>query len=552
MWGDEAAAVSKAGSNKTGIKKWWENLEHRQLSYWLLGGLLWRGLLAAGLPPGFDEAYYYLYTRHLDWSYFDHPLLVALTTGLGPWLFGDVSALSIRLGAVLLYTGSLGLLYLTGRQLFSARAGVLTVAIASIVPIFHLGFGVLTLPDSPLMFFWTAALYVASCEFFPTSGRDRYQPTYRLALLGLCVGLACLGKYHGLALGLGLVGFCLTSRRHRAALRSPWTLGSVGLFLLAISPILVWNVQHDWVSLRFQSGRAIPDRGYSLIDLLVTFLVGTAYLFPSMGLPLWWVSGRSLRQFIPGRRSSSPTWSAIAARAPVAFLLWLSLPLILTFTLMGGYRPILPTWAMPGFWSATLLLGAWAAALKPPILKRWLWGTGLTVASLLLIVLSHVMWGTLQRPSQFAILGGLVPVETDASVQLIDIRQLRRGFAETPALAAALVQTDFLFTNDIYLAGQVGMAIAPLSTKPITCLDTDLRGFAFWSTAASWVGQDGLLVTTTARAQTDRAQFQPYFSALEPVGNLDLQRGGTRVQTLVIYRAHRLLHPYPRPYGKTA
>jgi len=39
--------------------------------------------------PGFDEAYYYLYSLHLDWSYFDHPVLVALT-GFGPWVTGVI------------------------------------------------------------------------------------------------------------------------------------------------------------------------------------------------------------------------------------------------------------------------------------------------------------------------------------------------------------------------------------------------------------------------------------------------------------------------------
>ncbi len=539
------------------IKNRWEQPELRQVSYWLLGGFIWRVLLAAGLPPGFDEAYYYLYTRHLDWSYFDHPLLVAVTTGLGPWLLGDVSGFSIRLGSVLLYTGTLGLLYLTGRQLFSVRAGMLTVAIASLIPIFQVGFGVLTLPDSPLMFFWTATLYVASCEFFPqTNQADQrhpdYQPTPRLALLGLCVGLACLGKYHGLALGFGLVGFCLTQSQYRRALISPWALASVGLFLLAISPILLWNAQYDWVSLRFQSGRAVPDRGYSVLDLLVTVLVGTAYLFPSLGFPLWWVSGRSLQQFLPGSHSLKLSgFTAGKLRAPVALLLWLSLPLMLVFTLMGGYRPILPTWAMPGFWTATLLLGNWAASLKPVPLTRWLMGTGLVIASVMLVALSHVMLGTLQKPSQFAIFGGLVPATEDASVQLIDIQQLRQGFAKTPAVAAALDQTDFLFTNDIYLAGQVGMAIAPLSSKPLTCLDADLRGFAFWSTSESWVGQDGLLVTTPTRVDQDLAQFGGYFANLEPAGRLDLQRGGIKVSTLLIYRGQRLLRPYPRPYGRT-
>jgi len=48
-------------------------------------GLLFRCVIAFWLYPGFDEAYYYLYSLHLDWSYFDHPVLVALTTGFGPW-----------------------------------------------------------------------------------------------------------------------------------------------------------------------------------------------------------------------------------------------------------------------------------------------------------------------------------------------------------------------------------------------------------------------------------------------------------------------------------
>jgi 4-amino-4-deoxy-L-arabinose transferase-like glycosyltransferase len=540
----------------------WGQKEHRHLGYWLGGGLLWRGLIAATLPPGFDEAYYYLYSRHLAWSYFDHPPLVALTTALGPWLLGDVSALSIRLGAVLLYTGSLGLLYLAGRQLFSAGAGVWAVAIASIIPIFHIGFGVLTLPDSPLIFFWTATLYLASCEFFPDR-RDAvapipddfpglpapYRPTYRLALLGLLVGLACLGKYHGLALGFGLVGFCLTSARHRVALASPWMVTSLGLFLLAISPIVVWNSQQDWISLRFQSGRAIPDRRYSLVDLGVTFLVGTAYLFPTLGFPLWWVSGRSLWHSWP-RSNRSGQAPAPGRSGQAHLILWLSLPLMLGFTLMGGYRPILPTWATPGFWGATLLLGTWATTLRPVIRRRWLLGSGLAVASLLLVALSHVVWGTLQKPGQWAIGGGALPIAQDASVQFLDIAQLRQGFVQNPALATALRQADFVFTNDIFLAGQVGMAIAPLQPPPITCLNADLRGFAFWSTAESWVGQTGLLVT--GRSPTDLAQYTPYFARLDNVGKIDLQRGGHVVQTLALYQARRLLRPYPRPYGLTA
>ena len=148
------------------IKKWLTQRENRQLVGLLSSGFLLRSAIALWLPAGFDEGYYYLYSLHPDWSYFDHPLLVALTTGFGPLLTHTVSPFTIRLGSLLLHTGSLLLLYLTSVRLFSRQAAILTLAIATLIPIFQLGFGVLTLPDSPLMFFWTATLYVAVCEFF--------------------------------------------------------------------------------------------------------------------------------------------------------------------------------------------------------------------------------------------------------------------------------------------------------------------------------------------------------------------------------------------------
>ncbi|NES25316.1 MAG: glycosyltransferase family 39 protein, partial [Symploca sp. SIO3E6] len=313
------------------VKKWLVDRSNQSVLWLLLGGLLFRIIIAFCLYPGIDETYYYLYSVHLDWSYFDHPVLVALTTGFGPWITGVVSQFTIRLASLVLYTGSLFLLYLTGTQLFGAQAARLTLAIATIIPIFQVGFGVLSLPDSPLIFFWSASLYLAAYEFFGQSRKElgnwgdaetrrhgdaetqridknnstyfstmNYRPSYRLAILSVLVGLACLGKYHGFILGLGLVGFCLTSPPHRCVLRSPWTWLGFGLFLLTLFPLWYWNMQHDWVSFRFQlSSRFQPGSeetksSYNLLGLAVTFLAGIGYLFPTMGLPLWWVSWRSL------------------------------------------------------------------------------------------------------------------------------------------------------------------------------------------------------------------------------------------------------------------
>lgn len=532
------------------VQQWLAHRMNQWVVFLLVGGLLVRAAIALWLYPGFDEAYYYAYAINLDWSYFDHPILVALMTGLGPWLTGEVSQFTIRVGTLILYTGALIFLYLTSAQLFSARTATWTLAIATAIPIFQVAFGALTVPDVPLMFFWSAALYVAAVEFFAVP--ESYHPTYRLAIISVLVGLACLGKYHGFILGAGLVGFCLTSPRYRVALISPWMGVGVVLFGLTLSPMLLWNAHYDWVSFRFQSNRAVPQAEYKLGSVLLTALVGIAYLFPTFGFPLWWTSLKATWDQFFGRVTYR---SAIAPdlRQKQRFILWMSLPLIVGFTLMGGYQQILPTWPMPGFWSATLLLGyevtLWHKR-SPRWVQGWLVGSGAVVASLLLIALLHVSIGIVQKPSKYALFGGFWPIENDPSTQLFDIKQLRRGFAESPRLSAALADASFVFTNHYFLGGQIAMALVPLDQTPITCFCEDLRGFAFWSKPDEWLGQDALYVTSKYFQEDDAiAQYRPYFRSIELIGEVPIRRGDAVAQTFYVYQAKTLLKPYPRPYG---
>ena len=48
--------------------------------------LVLNGLQAAFMGIDADEAYYWLYAQHLQWGYFDHPPLVALSIRLGETL----------------------------------------------------------------------------------------------------------------------------------------------------------------------------------------------------------------------------------------------------------------------------------------------------------------------------------------------------------------------------------------------------------------------------------------------------------------------------------
>ncbi|MFE4106319.1 ArnT family glycosyltransferase [Almyronema epifaneia] len=533
----------------------WQKRGHQtaNLAYLLLGGLLFRSICAYLLSPGFDEAYYYLYSRHLHWSYFDHPLLVAFSTRLGWQLTGLISPFTIRIGALLLYTGSLGWLYLTAKRLFDQQVGLLAVAIATVTPLFTVGFGLLTSPENPLIFFWTATLYLATLEFFPNQG-DRaavYRPSWRIAGLGVLLGLTCLGKYHGFVLGLGLVGFCLSQAAYRKALTSPWTLAALVLFVATLFPLWFWNLQHDWISFQFQLSMRFETSeasGYSLLSLLGVLLMELGYLFPTIGWPLWGVAGRSLWQ---QRQRFSPKPSVeIWQLDKKALILWVSLPIMLGFTLLGGAQPILPGWPAPGFWGITILLAEEASHWRGHTLRRWLVGTGLSGASLLLLVSLHVNLGIFQQPSQYALLGGFVPPPQDPTTALIDPRSLHQAFAASPELTAALKNTDFVFTNDLFLAGYIDMAIRPLTSVPVTVFSPDPRGFAFWYDPAQWLGKTALYLTSDQFYQQPEilAAYRPYFAGIEETATIALRRGGTVTKTFHAFTAKTMIRPYVYPY----
>lgn len=514
-----------------------------------------RLVIAIFLQPGFDEAYYYLYTLHPDWSYFDHPPLVAITTGIGVWMTGQVNQFTIRIGTLFLYTGSLIFLYLAALRLYTLQIAINTLAIASAIPIFQLAFGTLNIPDTPLLFFWAVTLWLAVREFFDYRV---YRPSYRLTLICLTVGLACLGKYHGFILGLGLVGFCLFSNNYRRALTSKWFLVGIPLFLLTISPLLYWNITHEWVSFRFQSERAVPNSSYQIDRAFLQLLVEMGYLFPTFGFPLLWSVIRStiqqVRNFSWQRGSSFSGFHPEGELEKRGLILWLSAPLIFGFTLISGYQQILPAWKMPGYWSATILLAERVAVSRRyasnRIPYRWFFGSVIVILLLLSIALSHVAAGTFQIPSKSAIYG-LLPIKGDNSTQLFDIQQLRRGLSNNPKFSQAINQADFVFTNRYYLGGQIAMAIDPVFRKPLTCFDSDLRGFAFWSKPNQWVGKNGIyLGSKTFEVDIDaKKRYPSYFQKLTKIGEVPIRRGGEIVETFSVYQAQKMLKPYPRPYG---
>lgn len=194
------------------------------------------------LPLSGDEAYYWVWSHHLQAGYYDHPPGIAVLIALTTRLAGDTVE-GVRLAAVAGMAGAAVFLYLTAREMFGEGAAALTLILTLAVPAVQAGFTLAT-PDSPLVLFWAAGLYFARRAVAgPGLWRD-------FLLAGLAVGLDMASKYTALLLPMAVAAYLLARRRDLFA--SPRTWAAVAVALLTFSPVLWWNLEHGLKSFAFQ------------------------------------------------------------------------------------------------------------------------------------------------------------------------------------------------------------------------------------------------------------------------------------------------------------
>jgi 4-amino-4-deoxy-L-arabinose transferase-like glycosyltransferase len=207
-----------------------------------------RFFTAAILELGNDEAYYWLYSQQLQWNYFDHPPLVALWVKISTLngMLNDYEA-AIRLGSMISCAFSTWFLFKTVSLISNERAGWFAACLFNASLYAGLVAGLLIMPDSPQIFFWTLCLW----QIARLLQDDRNKRAW--IFFGISAGLCIMSKVHGLFLPAGFVLFTVIKKR--AWLRQPFFYISLLLVLFISSPILLWNLQHDFISFRYQGSR---------------------------------------------------------------------------------------------------------------------------------------------------------------------------------------------------------------------------------------------------------------------------------------------------------
>lgn len=318
------------------------NLEKNKI-YWLIGiATLVRIAIAFCINLGNDEVYYLTYAQHLQWNYFDHPPMVALLIRLTTLNLYCTTDVCVRLGAIILAAWNTYLVFAIAKQIKNEKAGYIAALLYTASLYSSIIAGVFILPDSPQLFFWLLAVSVVLK--IVTSQNKNTTLNFYLIGFGILTGLCIMSKVHGVFLWIGFGLYILFYKR--SLLSNGFLYLSVVLTIVIIFPILLWNVDNNFITYTFHSERVVINNGVDLTHLIREFTGGILYNNP-------------INYFLIGATLFSLYKTKTDIAAPIVrILLLISLPLIIVVLCISIFRATLPHWTGPAYVTLLILVAS--------------------------------------------------------------------------------------------------------------------------------------------------------------------------------------------------
>jgi 4-amino-4-deoxy-L-arabinose transferase-like glycosyltransferase len=455
--------------------------------------------------PFGDEAYYWLWGQHLDWSYFDHPPLHAWLLRLVDLVIGW-HPISVRVLPWLSLGAVLALFSVWGRRFVPPGDNQLwfwrTAAIYLASPLFF-GMTMVAYNDHLLVALSLAALtafliYVERIE----AGESR--ATRWLYLAALALGLAVLTKYNGIFVGLGMAATFLLRPRLRARLGSPHPWLAALLAMAIQAPVLVWNLRTGFASFRYHLGDrwsastlAHPNLSHPLNFLLLSLLVWS----PVLIVPL-------LRLVF-----SKPLTPAERRARTLA----LSVLVISTLCLVGIsiLRDAYFYWNIVAFVGLMPLLTRFMT-------NRWLLGIhmvfGVLAAGLIVVNFTVVPLGTLVTGR----------VESGSAINF--------GWDQVVGhvqAAAAQAPTDIVGATRYSTTSQLGFA---LGITDAVKLSPEHSQYDYWQAGMPLAGKSALILVDEGDGSPQLAWLRTHFATLEQIDAFAVTRYDRQIYSWRLFR----------------
>ena len=492
---------------------------------WILGlSAFYLWLISSGKwPLDAEEAQYWQWSRHPDWSYYSKgPMvayLIALTTRLG-----GHTEFWVRFPAVVLGIGLAGIAYVLACRIFqSQRAGFLSVVLLSLMPLYAAGSFLMT-TDSPFVFCWGL-----TGLFLCRAVRRRSESSWYAAGIGF--GLGLLSKYTMLMLVPCVLLWLLASPKLRPWLRRREPYEAALLGFLIFSPVIVWNARHGWPSARHvlvQAGAGGKSSslwgGPEFLGSQVAVVSPFLFLLTILGVAWAWREG--VRQ----------------EREDLLLLACLSGPIFLFFQGWSFITKVQANWGAHAYFTAAVAVAGWSGTWPT-------WGEHRESTRRL----NGLLHASIITPAVFlsvfivADLCGPFGVRVPGALDLVGKRL--RGWPELGQAVGDVARHSgsplFLVSDRYQIASELAFYVEGNPRVYNANLGRRMNQYDLWGNWEALKGQDGLFITYGAGDPPQ--ELRPAFREVVRVRVVPIVYRGQHLRDFSIYRGRNFLGFPPRP-----
>jgi len=480
----------------------------------ILGFALFRISVMGRTGLGDSESYYWTWSQRLDWSYYDHPPVVAWLIRIFTDIGGDTSFM-VRMPSVLLFILIGWLLYRLAMDMFDdARVAFYSIITFNLIPVFGIA-ALQMVPDIP-----SAACYLAYILVIHRL-LTKNGPAWVWYILGGLIGLGMLGKYFAVLLAPSTIILVASVPEYRHWFKKPqpylMSVTALALFL----PVLIWNFDHDWPSFRFHLVERHSGAGFTWQN--IGQLVGGQMLYMTplyLGGLLWGVWAGTKRAFAGDRR-----YATLAA---------FSVPTLLFFYVVCAWtNESEPHWPAFGYLSAIVMMIALG-------IERWdsynlkrarRLRNGFTLATAMAFCGFAAFYIHLFHP--------ILPIKPkyDLVNELYGWDEVGREIENVyKELSTSQPEPVFALAHHWVLCSQ--MMFATGGRIKVACINERTDQFDFWDNIGELKGKTAIIITDL-RFDEPPDQLYRFEKNIKKIREIPIWRGGKMVRKFTVWTGER-------------
>jgi membrane-associated phospholipid phosphatase len=454
-----------------------------------------------------EEAQYWDWSRHLDWSYYSKPPLIAYLIRFFTMLFGT-TAFSVRLGSVIcsIFLGIITWKW-TKEMFGSDRVAFFTTFILNFIPLYAVG-AILMTTDTPLGIFWAATLYALYRAIFINQKSAWY-------LSGFLFGLGMLSKYTMVLLVPCLFIYFLISSEHRFWLKRKEPYQAMLIGFIMFLPVIYWNYAYGWVTFKHVAEQANVPGGFILQPKEFFNFLGSQFgvISPFLFLGMMYSSYVMIRKWASGKPHRSIPDVEIKMDNKLKFLLCTSIPVYLFFQIKSIQGKVEANWAANAYYSWTIFMviyfDQWYQ--KKEISKK----TGLLRVCIWLSILCAILITVVMHDTNLIREMGIhFPLSKDPTTRLVGWNQLGSQVTNVE-LAMPQPSKTFLFSEQYQLTAELAFYVKGQPSVYCVNLDRRMNQYDLWPGIGNWQGWNAVYVTYDEPKSLD-SRIKNSFDKIEP------------------------------------